>query len=710
MTKKKNKQKSANKLSSSGSESSSKTTPCYYYKQGYCAKGDNCPFLHEDADKSQEQAKQTKYSNVLNVVDNSDFSLSDFDVQELREIAGRPPVYFYSSFAVTKGGRRGIINGRDISPEELRYFAYSMKDMGEYAIYEKIADIAAQDMLNRFKFIDNNIDKAERYIEIARQRSESEIKDFVPPEEVHNNNSTGILAIRFLQGDTSVFDELKKRVLQTKTSDEHPAHSTNSGMHDFAARLGSSGAPTSAFGSSPGSSAAAKNIPSNFGSLSLGSSQQQQPTSGQVSAFGMGAIPPPPAQNIGSAIFGSSSFGSSPQPQSVSQPSAFGTSQIGGSAFGTTAPTAFYSISSAQQSLPKSSLEANARGATTQATMSSFGSFDSTKPASAATFLSQGSSSLFGSSFSGSRPTPTFGSSNFGAAPASAVANKPTFGQTGFSAFANASPFASITPSSQEQPSPFVTKPEDKTAGNQLKPFSAFSMGSGPGFSPFAQVGSKTVSPFGAFAEQQNRGPGSINALDESNSHAFASIGNQSQNNYKTEPSSVEAMSLQMDGVTPSLQQQTQAQQRDESDMGRRQNELTTANASALGGAASVQTKAETAGPSQGTRFTGCYTTRAMQRFPITSQETENGYFPALPPRPRSKIEQMFAYFSQHGRQVLQSNMSNPNTGHVAFLQSAGESYLPDLSDLNLEEKTAFEENTYELGKVPEIVPPLQYM
>ncbi|KAK9363227.1 hypothetical protein V1504DRAFT_446676 [Lipomyces starkeyi] len=768
MTKKKNKQKNLNDLSNSGSESSSKKTPCYFYKQGNCARGDSCPFLHEGANTAQSQAKQSKYSNALNVVDNSDFSLSDFDRQEFQEIVSRPPVYFYSSFAVTKGGHRGIINGRDISPEELRYFAYESKEMGEYETYEAIADIARQDMLNLLKFISNNMDKAERYIEIARQRSDSEIKNFLPPEEVHNDNATGLLAIRFLQGDTSVFNELRKRIQEKKTGNGFGTQSINTATFgqsvaqtassfgnaqqgwqsrpsqatEFGARLGGTARVSSDFGSSPVPPPTMNNVPTGFGSSTLGSSLQQQPTSAQISALGARpeskentlafTVPPPPTTNPGSSIFGSSSFGSSLQPQPSSQPAAFGAPLSGASEFGRLASnntsngntstasslSPFTSLGpSAQQSSSGPSFEGRLGNSTSQPTISTFGSFDSTKSVPPPP-LANNSASVFGSSFFGSRPAPAFGSSTFGSAPVSAAAIKPVFGQTGLSAFANnASPFGSVA-SSQQQASQFTARPEDRTTADQSKPFAAFSMGSGSAFSAFAKFGS-TASPFGAFVEQQKSGLTpftAISQLDENNSRPFASFTIQ-QNNDKAAPSPIEAASHQRNADTVSMfaqqfQQQTHVptqqpqslspQQQDDSEMDGRQ----MGRADAI----SVQTKAQTAGLTQGKVVTGYYTTRATQRFPISSQETENNYFHGLPPRPRSKMEQMYAYFLQHSRQALKPDMTNPNTGYVAYLQSAGDTYLPDISDLTMEEKAAFEAKTYELGKVPEIAPPLQYM
>ncbi|KAK9388928.1 hypothetical protein V1515DRAFT_596541 [Lipomyces mesembrius] len=778
MTKKKNKLKNINDLSNSGSESSSKKTPCYFYKQGNCAKGDSCPFLHEKANTAQSQAQQSKYSNALNVVDNSDFSLSDFDREEFHEIVSRPPVYYYSSFAVTKGGHRGIINGRDISPEELRYFAYESKEMGEYETYQAIADIARQDMLNLFKFINNNMDKAERYIEIARQRSDSEIKNFLPPEEVHNDNAIGLLAIRFLQGNTTVFNELKKRIQEKKPADGIGSQSSNTATFgqsvaqtaspfgdaqqawqprlsqatEFGARLGGTAQVSSDFGSSPVAPPTTNNIPRGFGSSSLGSSLQQQPTSAQTSALGAHpeskqntlafTVPPPPATNAGSSIFGSSSsgsssFGSSFQRQPTSQPAAFGASLSGASEFerlasnntnnGNTSASSSLSpfaslISSAQQSSSGPSFGGHLGNSTTQPTISSFGSFGSTTSVPAPP-LANNSASVFGLSFFGSRPAPAFGSSTFGSAPASAAAIKPVFGQTGLSAFANnASPFGSAA-ASQQQASQFTARPEDKTTADQLKPFATFPMGSGSAFSAFAKIGGSTASPFGAFAEQQQSGPTkfiAISQLDENNSRQLASFTAQ-QNNDKAAPSPIEAASHQRNTDTASMlaqqfqqqthvpTQQTQSlspQQQDDSEIDGRQREWTMGRADA----APMQTKAQTAGPTQGKVVAGYYTTRAMQRFPISSQEIENNNFPGLPPQPRSKMEQMYAYFLQHSRQTLKPDMINPNTGYVAFLQSAGDTYLPDISDLTLEEKAAFEAKTYELGKVPEIAPPLQYM
>ncbi|KAK9320181.1 hypothetical protein V1517DRAFT_330190 [Lipomyces orientalis] len=735
MTKKKNKQRNLNEVSNSGSEGSSKQTPCYFYKQGNCAKGESCPFLHEGADKSS-QARPTKYSNALNVVDNSDFSISDFDRQELHEITSRPPVYFYSSFAVTKGGRRGIINDRDISPEELRYFAYESKRMGEFETYEAIADIARQDMLNLFEFISNNMDKAERYIEIARQRSDSEIRNFLPPEEVHSDNSIGLLAIRFLKGDTSAFDELKKRIREKKTTNGSHIQSSTSGPSGetvpqtspfgnaqkpsplqasaFGARLGGTAQPP-AFQSSPVPEPTTNYVAPVFGSSSFGVSMQQQSPLTRTSAFGSPAfgsaaapsVPPPPATNLGGAIFGASTFGSPGQPQANSQSQTFGSGRGGDSAVGwsesnsvsgantsaSSSPSPFTNLRpSAQQSSPMSSFGARLGESSTHAPSSAFGSLDSARPIPTQ-LSSTNAAPVFGVSGLGSRPAPSFGSSTFGSTPASVAANKPVFGQTGFSAFANsASPFGIV--SAQKQTSAFGAVPKDETTVDQSRPFAAFSTSGGSAFSAFDYNGGKTVSPFGTFADKYDKDNATTSPMetkpDESGKDAGVMVGQ-----------SFPQKSMPIYPLQP-------RQQEDNSEIGRLRERANVADTEKR--ASSVQTKVQnTTGPSQGKVVTGNYITDAMQRFPI-SPATENDHFPGLPPRPRSKMEQMYAYFARHNRQTLKPGMRNPDTGYVAFLQSAGDTYLPDVSDLTLEEKAAFEAKVCDLGNVPEIVPPLQYM
>ncbi|KAK9247995.1 hypothetical protein V1506DRAFT_530428 [Lipomyces tetrasporus] len=740
MTKKKNKQRNINEVSNSGSEGSSKQTPCYFYKQGNCARGESCPFLHEGADKSS-QTRPTKYSNALNVVDNSDFSISDFDRQELHEITSRPPVYFYSSFAVTKGGRRGIINDRDISPEELRYFAYELRRMGEFETYEAIADIARQDMLNLFEFISNNMDKAERYIEIARQRSDSEIKNFLPPEEVHSDNSIGLLAIRFLKGDTSAFDELKKQIQEKKTTDwSHGTTGPSGGtvpqtspfgnaqkplplqVSAFGARLGGTAQPSSAFGSSPVPAPTTNYVAPVFGSSSFGVSIQQQSPLTQASAFVSPAfgsasaqsVPPPPATNLGGTIFGASTFGSPGQPQANSQSQAFGSGLGSDSAVGwpesnnasrantsaSSSPSPFTNLrQSVQQSSPVPSFGARLGESTTHAPSSAFGSLDSTRPIPTQ-LSSTNAAPVFGLSGFGSRPAPAFGSSTFGSAPASVAASRPVFGQTGFSAFANSgSPFGIA--SAQQQTSAFGAGPKDETTADQSRPFAAFSTSRGSAFSAFGYDGGNTVSPFAAFASQYNKDNEMTSPMETKSDERGNDAGTMAGQPLRQQ---IHPLPQQSMPISP----QQPRQQEDNSEIGKRRQRATEAQAQAP--AASMQTNVqETKGPSQGKVVTGNYITPAMQRFPI-SLATENDQFPGLPQRPRSKMEQMYAYFARHNRQTLKPDMRNPNTGYVAFMQSAGDTYLPDVSDLTLEEKAAFETKVCNLGNVPEIVPPLQYM
>ncbi|KAK9381884.1 uncharacterized protein V2V93DRAFT_368145 [Kockiozyma suomiensis] len=500
---------------------------CKFYARGHCTKGNACRFRHDGPTGLSP-------SNV-GVLDSS-IRVTEDDKAELAQMMKTPPVFFFSSYAVSKGAHRGIINNRDISPEELRAAYCEAKDSGQEQLYYKLEDTARQDMLTLFQFIASDTARAVKYVEMARQRPDSEVRDYLPRDELQNENAPGPLATRYFQGDKSVLEQLRAQLDNSATA------SANTG---------------GPFGGSGAGNLVGPNAVSPFGSLSTPTQRQQQQQSpamfgnnnGNPSTFsGFGNNSNSNSQQSPFSGFASNSGGSNNNPSpfaSGNTQSAFGASsatklppppgQNAASAFGQTSFGSF-----ANKSSPFGALAAAGTPSSQQASpafgQSSFGQQQQAAAASPSPAVPFGGGFGQGSAF-GVKPTaPAFGQSTFGssatnnsqpstAAPTSAFGSmnnnqtKPVFGSSGFGqspAFGQSSGFGSAPASNSPAPAfgsgsafgsgnAFGSKPAAPAFGQSA--FGAtHTFGSQPNTSSSPFGGAKTdnkegtTKPFGAFA------------------------------------------------------------------------------------------------------------------------------------------------------------------------------------------------------------------
>ncbi|KAK9449267.1 uncharacterized protein V1518DRAFT_415534 [Limtongia smithiae] len=696
--------------------------PCAFFQQGSCLKGNKCPFSHNivgsdntsasasnanthntNNNTNNNRQSQGRFSNTLNVnASNANANasagpndeVSDADRSEMVDMLQHPPVYVYSSYGVTKGARRGIINDRDISPEELRLRYYEAKQRSETEAYEAIEDAADADMHELYNFILSDVDKALRYVTIARQRPDSEVKEYIPLQQMKNSDaSPGLLSIRYLKGEDGVYPHLC-RLLENQIRAKQSSQQNGGADSVFGARLG---------------------VPSSLAATSARAQQEPQPRGFAHSAFGTSLQP------LQSPAFGQSAFGAAPgvpTPASAFDPSAFGAAKppapaFGQSAFGTTpasAPSTTFGQSSFTAAPPPAFGQSTFGAPKLAFGQSTFGSTTAPAPAPAPANATPGYS-ISTSLAPGQHPT--FGVSTFGAAsnsqlsafgtsqPLAAAPAAPSQ-SSGFAAFANkSSPFA-VTMNGSKPPiadfsdfaksaakakldvSPFTSlqaQPQSQTQpavaqsvatkkpifGQSAFESAAATAAANSVFGAFSNNNSSnSVSPFAAFAQ-----------ISATVGATTTGMGGLSVTSVKPAPESVKP--------TPQLAQQSASQR-----------------------------------AAENKKIGGRYTTKATKRFPVEAAPAIQvgsiesvSFFKDLPVRPLSLVEQMDLFFQQPGsnRVPLKPEQANPRSGHKVFLQSSWPTYLPEVADLTEAERRAFDSpGQFVLGQVPEIEPPLQYL
>ncbi|SCU89458.1 LAME_0E03642g1_1 [Lachancea meyersii CBS 8951] len=454
-------------------------TPCKYFQQGRCKKGNSCNFAHVYVNNNGNgnggnNSGLDRYQNFINATNLGKYAKEvEDDMTMASELKFQP---LTSSYSLGNPCAVNLIQDRDLSAEESRFLFYQLQLQNSLPVYETQMQARAADSVKCRNFVAADSRKAARFLQLAT-------------EKMHEGGTP--LSRGFI---------------------EHPLDLTGTSYSNKATSAGTS----NLFGSTT--------TPQNpFG--------QQPSIAPQQAPFGIPSAPP------ATGAFGQPGFGSSGISGAFGQPK-FGASGAG--AFGTGTANAFGSPSSTFGAKPVSTAFGSGAGAFGSkpapsgfgaganafgSGASAFGGQPASNPASNSVFgapaFASGSngSSAFGKATFGSTSAPqapAFGSSAFNPGSAGSqvssspfggsVLGKPTFGSnSGNSPFASiqnpqsASPFGSVAnqTNSTTSTSPFgnlnaqqnTTKPADA-----IKP-SGFGQTFGAGgFSSNTPAGS----PFGA--------------------------------------------------------------------------------------------------------------------------------------------------------------------------------------------------------------------
>ncbi|CAR26911.1 ZYRO0C04290p [Zygosaccharomyces rouxii] len=520
-------------------------TPCRYFQQGRCNKGNSCKFAHvysngsgasgQGTGQSMSEAELLKSfinpSSLPKIARTINNDMKDAETFQLKPMAS---AYSYGSPCAVN-----LISGRDYSPEESRLDYYNAQRQGIMPQYMTQVSARESDMQECMNFTKAHTDWAARYLQVntkqltetGRRSIENEFinfpldltgtrsksgsfgaNPFTSPPSL-NGGDSGAFGQPSFGGNTGNSSNSAFGTPSFGSSAFGGANTTTANNNTNAGSGGVFGQPafgnTSNLGSSFGTSSVGSNpFTSNSGGSAFGKPAFGSAPGSSESAFGkpaFGSTTTPPASggsafgkpSFGSSAFGQSAFGANAQQQQQQQqpqqqpPSTAG-SVFGQPPFGSNAAGAAPATGSSVFGQPSAGSQANATSA--------FG-----KPMFGST---PGQSNSTGASAFGQ---PNFKPSPFGASN-NATQNASPFGTSAFTQ--NQSPFSNNTnttnTTSTTSTAPFGSAPTSSSSPfsslqqnqNQAKPEpisqTTFGSQTQPSSSPFGNAQQPSVAPFGS--------------------------------------------------------------------------------------------------------------------------------------------------------------------------------------------------------------------
>ncbi|CEP61439.1 FG-nucleoporin NUP42 LALA0_S03e02894g [Lachancea lanzarotensis] len=485
-------------------------TPCKYFQQGRCKKGNNCNFAHVYTNDNGNGSGGKNgggdlYQNFINASNLGKYAKEvEDDMASASELKFQP---LTSSYGLGTPCAVNLIQDRDLSPEESRFLYYQAQAQNSVPAYETQMQARASDSQFCRNFIAADTRKAARFLQLATQKAFETgaplAKGFIDrPLDLTGNSYPPPTAN---SGASNLFGA-------TGGSTQNPfgqqTNGTPFGIPTTNTQQSSGAFGKPAFGSSGASGA--------FGQPKFGSSGNQSSNSPAFGTSSFGTQPGVSAFGGGASAFGSkpstssfganpSAFGSQPGGPAPSQP-AFGSTNPAGSAFG---KPSFGSTSSPQGP--------------------AFGSSGFAAPSSSAG--PQTSSSPFSGSAFGK---PAFGTGSGGSSQFGSIQNTQ-----------NSSPFGSIQ--NTQNASPFGSMANQPNSTTTSSPF---------GTSNTLEASQKPAEAPKAFGFGQNNNMGSGGFTSALAGNPFSSVQNPTQlpNNMGSFPTGISSQTGFVQGLPPAEQ------------------------------------------------------------------------------------------------------------------------------------------------------------